>query len=270
MDQAQAGAIAKTMLDPNNYSSPMELVDDSAPPADPKPVEAAPSDPPADPAPKKEEAPVDPNPVDPPVDPAPETLYETPDGRKINAEALQKEWKENFLPEFTRKSQRLAELETNKGPDNKGAPEEPKWKKADYVPENIAEVIELAKAEAINEIRGQAEAEQSRVKAIHDGVESQLNEVRKIDLKLDENALFLHATKYGFSDLKAAHSNMMEMKRIAVDAEQRTIKNLKLRDADPIAGGSDGAVSPDDAYDPAAMGQFQSAQDFLAKLKGGK
>lgn len=245
----------------------MELVDDSAPPVDPKPADPAPSDPPADPAPK-EEVPVDPKPEDP-VDPAPEVLYDLPDGRKVNAEGLKKEY-ETLLPEFTRKSQRLASYEAGKDPDNKSVPDEPKWKKADYVPENIAEVIELAKAEAVNEIRGQAEAETARVKAIHDGVDAQLNEVRKLDPKLDENALFLHANKYGFQDLKAAFVNMTEMKKIAVDVEQRTIKNLKLREADPIAGGADGAVSPDDAYDPSAMSQFQSAQDFLAKIKGGK
>lgn len=38
-------------------------------------------------------------------------LYELPDGRKVPADQLSKEWKENFYPEFTRKSQRLSELE---------------------------------------------------------------------------------------------------------------------------------------------------------------
>jgi len=218
---------------------------------------------------------VDPKPEDPPadpkVDPKPEEqLFETPDGRKVTAAELQKEWKENFLPEFTRKSQRLADYESGKGPDNKGAPDEPKWKKADYVPENIAEVIEIAKAEAINELKTAAEAEEARVKAIHDAVENQLSEVKKLDPKLDENALFLHANKYGFSDLKAAYANMADMKKVVLDTEQKTIKNLKQRDSDAIAADSGGATSPDDAYDPAAMGQFQSAQDFLAKIKGGK
>jgi len=39
-----------------------------------------------------------------------EELFELPDGRKVTAEQLSKEWKENFYPEFTRRSQQLAEL----------------------------------------------------------------------------------------------------------------------------------------------------------------
>ena len=47
-----------------------------------------------------EEVPVDPEPEEVTTE---EVLYETPDGRKVTADVLQKEWKENFLPEFTRK-----------------------------------------------------------------------------------------------------------------------------------------------------------------------
>lgn len=36
-------------------------------------------------------------------------LFELPDGRKVDALTLSKEWKENFYPEFTRRSQSLAE-----------------------------------------------------------------------------------------------------------------------------------------------------------------
>lgn len=37
-------------------------------------------------------------------------LFELPDGRKVDASTLSKEWKENFYPEFTRRSQQLAEI----------------------------------------------------------------------------------------------------------------------------------------------------------------
>lgn len=40
-----------------------------------------------------------------------EELFEMPDGKKVNAATLAKEWKENFYPEYTRKSQRLSEYE---------------------------------------------------------------------------------------------------------------------------------------------------------------
>ena len=38
-------------------------------------------------------------------------LFELPDGRKVNAQDLSKEWKENFMPEFTKRSQRISQLE---------------------------------------------------------------------------------------------------------------------------------------------------------------
>jgi len=38
-------------------------------------------------------------------------LFELPDGRKVDSATLSKEWKENFYPEFTRRSQKLAEIE---------------------------------------------------------------------------------------------------------------------------------------------------------------
>jgi predicted NAD-dependent protein-ADP-ribosyltransferase YbiA (DUF1768 family) len=41
-------------------------------------------------------------------------LYELPDGRKVDSATLSKEWKENFYPEFTRRSQKLAEIERQK------------------------------------------------------------------------------------------------------------------------------------------------------------
>lgn len=40
-----------------------------------------------------------------------EELFELPDGRKVDKETLSKEWKENFYPEFTRRSQKLKEFE---------------------------------------------------------------------------------------------------------------------------------------------------------------
>ena len=38
-------------------------------------------------------------------------LFELPDGRKVDAKSLTREWKENFLPDYTKKAQRLAEID---------------------------------------------------------------------------------------------------------------------------------------------------------------
>ncbi len=249
----------------------MELVDSAAP--------AAPS--PDTPAPKTEEPPAPPAPDAAPEAPKNEApLFETPDGRKVTAEVLTKEWKENFLPEFTRKSQRLAEFESKK--DIPTPPkEQPKWKQADYTPETYAEVIELAKAEALAEMKAEAQrvadeaagksaAEIARAAEVKAAVEAELATIRTSDPKLVEKELFDHANKYGFTNLKAAHANMVDMRKAIVATEQRTVKNVKNREEDPIAGNPGGADAPDDGYDPEGMSQYQSANDFLAKLKGGK
>ena len=241
-----------------------DLVESGAP----APVETpAPETPPTPETPPKEETPANPTPENPPVDPAAPVLYETPDGRMVDAETLTKEWKENFLPEFTRKSQRLAELEGGKDLNNPPAKEEPAWKKPDYVPQSYAEVIEIAQAEALAKLKGEAEAETARVAAIHTEVDNQLNEVKKLDPKVDEEALFTHANKYGFRDLKTAYLNMTDMKNAVVTTEQRTVKNLKTREADPIAGAPGGEITEEDGYDPKSMGQFDSAAEYYAHLK---
>ena len=245
----------------------MELVDSSAPPAPAEETKVEPS--PEAPAetPEGESDPVDPTPD--PENPAAEEpkLYDLPDGRKVDAETLAREFRENFLPEFTRKSQALAEIERRKDLNNP-KDEGPAWKDPDYVPQNYAEVIELAKQEALREMQNASAAEQERIMAVQKEVDDQLTEIKSADPKLDENALFVHANKYGFRDLKAAHSNMADMKKALVDVEQRTVKNLKTREADPISTGPGREAPVDTGHDPSTLNKFEGAADYLAFIKG--
>lgn len=243
-----------------------DLVDSSVPAPV---VETPPADPvPSPEIPPKEETPVDPTPeIVPEVKADEPILYETPDGRMVDAATLQKEWKDNFLPDYTRKSQALAVIEREKGLNNPPAKEEPAWKKPDYVPASYAEVIEIAKAEAAQQIVEGQRAESDRISAIQTEVDGQLAEIKKTDPSLDENALFTHANKYGFRDLKTAHANMADMKKAVVDTEQRTVKNLKTREADPIAAIPGGEIPGETGYDPKEMSQFESATEYLAFLK---
>jgi len=261
-------------MDPERFESPMELVEEGAPtptetPADDKSKVAAPEETPA-PEAKPEETPKEETPAEVPVVEA--TLYDLPDGRKVDAETLQKEWKENFLPEFTRKSQELAAL---KGGDGKGditkVPDgeaKDKWKDPNYVPESYAEIVELATQEALRKIEQQKEAEVKRIQEIQTAVEGQITEVKKMDPAVDENALFLHANKYGFTDLKAAFLNMKDMKNIVVETEQRTAKNIKAREADPVSDAASGSVVTDEGYDPNEASQYSNAVEYLARVKG--
>jgi hypothetical protein len=232
---------------------------EATPEATPEAVPEATPSPEETPTPVEEETPTEVTPEEP-------MLYETPDGRQVTAEVLQKEWKENFLPEFTRKSQALADIEREKNINN--APEEvPEWQKDDYVPQNYAEIINIAEAKALQTIRDNAAAEIQKETDIKNAVEAELTEIKATDSKLDADALFQHANKYGFNNLKQAYSNMSDMKKTAVDTEQRTVKNIKDREVDPISTGPGGEVVDSNDYDPNEMSQYDGANDYLASLK---
>lgn len=233
----------------------------------PAPTPPAPTEPVA-PASEPANAPAAPEGTPPPEGGTPpaDQLFELPDGRKVDAATLQKEWKENFLPDYTRKSQKVAQFEAINNPPK---PEEqiPDWKKPDYVPKSIAEVIEIAKTQAIEQIANNAKAESEHVAAVAKEVDGQLEEIRKNDPKVDENALFLHANKYGFRDLRQAHANLQAIGAAALDAEQRTLKNLGRRAGDPVATQPGSAPAAGDAIDMRSLGGFRSAQEFLSRLK---
>jgi hypothetical protein len=229
-------------------------------PADPAPVvDPAPAPSPA-PEPKPDPAPA---PADPAV-PAPEAqLYELPDGRKVDAATLTKEWKDNFLPQFTKTTQELSVLKTPKSSQGDDIPE---WQKPDYVPGSYADLIRIAKDEAINELATAAQQEEAQVKAITASVDAKVLELKTKDPSLDENTLFVHANKYGFKDLDAAYTNMKAFGQVAKEAETRVTEGLKKRGADPVAGGS-GTITPDGAVDPRNTSTFRSATEFLASLR---
>lgn len=234
--------------------TPEEAPVEETPSPEATPEEAAPEA-----AVEEEEAPADAVPE--------EVLYETPDGRKVNAETLQKEWKENFLPDYTRKSQALAEIEREKNINNPPKDEKP-WEKPDYVPKDYAEVIEIAKAEAVADMQKSAQEKVAHEQAIKTQVEEELSGLKAKDPKLDENSLFQHANKYGFQSLTTAYQNMSDMKQTALNVEQRTVKNIKEREADPISTTPGGEVAESTGYDPGEMSQYDGAAEYLAHVKG--
>ena len=191
------------------------------------------------------------------VEPEEKDLYELPDGRKVDAETLQSEWKENFAPEFTRRSQELAELKRNK--DLPEAPKSP-YADPDYVPESYEEILKVAEQRALDAIEAKETERLTQQKASEDAVVAQLDEVKKLDPQVDENKLFLHANKYGFRDLKQAHQNMRDMSNVVKTVQKNTAVNIAKR-VDPVsvAPGSPTGSRPD----PSA---FASAQEYLRSL----
>lgn len=225
-----------------------------------------------DQAPAGDPATPTPNPVAPvagdgtpaPAAPEPE-LYELPDGRKVDAATLSREWKENFLPEFTRKSQALAERGAHAPGAKEVTPDQPPWMKDDWQPGSYAEIVKLAKEAAITELRQGAEQEAAQARAVAEEVDKQITDLKAKDPQLDENALFNHALKYGFRDLNAAHSNMIAFRDVARETEERVTKGQTRKD--PIAAGGGTPPSSGGALEPGAHSNFRSANEFLRSLK---
>lgn len=236
----------------------------------PNPEEQPKEEPKTDPTPV-EEKPTEVPPEQPKVE---EELFETPDGRKVNKEEFQKLWKEHFYPDYTRKSQRLAELEKGSGKEINTPPEkkfDAPWKDPTYVPETYAEIVEFAKAEALRELQSAAQKETEQQKALEKMVQDEISELKKLDPNLDTEALFSHATKYGFTDLRKAHLNMAEFNRMKLDIEQSVVKNIKKREEVPVNAKPTPPAPPEnpDVLEISPR-RFSSAQEHLAFIKGNK
>jgi len=193
---------------------------------------------------------------EPEANPEPEELYELPDGRKVDAETLTKEWKENFLPEFTRKSQELAKVTA----PNDQKPASP-YADPNYVPQTYEEIIKAAEERALQTLEQREQERIAQHRAVEEAVLSQLSEVKKLEPTLNENKLFEHANKYGFKDLQLAYQNMRDMREQAKAIQQETAKNIAKR-ADPVSvtpGATGAKLNPDD---------FGSAIEYLRALKG--
>lgn len=223
---------------------------------------------------KKEEVAVDPKPTETPGTETPkeENLMELPDGRKVTPQEFQKQWKEHFYPEFTRKSQKLAEYEKGNpqkpGVNNPKDEGEPSWKDPNYEPKTYAEIIEIATKEAEERIYQKQEAAQKARAEFEQRVDSELAEIKKLDPNLDEVKLFAHANKYGFQDLKTAYLNYADTQKLLSLHEEKIVKNINKRDA-PVSGKSNPKpVVSDDGIDRSSIGGFASATDYLNSIKG--
>lgn len=195
-------------------------------------------------------------PVETPVVPEVE-LYELPDGRKVDAVTLQSEWKENFYPEFTRRSQELAELKKGTLPETRTPS---KFEDPEYTPQSYAEIIQAAKEAALNELAEKEAARIAQHEAVENAVVQQLAEVKKLDAGVNENQLFLHASKYGFRDLSLAYQNMKDMASVMKSVQKTTAENIQKRN-DPVSVVPGGSVGT--RPDPSAFG---SAIEYMRSL----
>ncbi len=184
-------------------------------------------------------------------------LYKLPDGREVEASVVVEEYK-NLLTDYTKKSQALAQKDTNITPKETNANP---YADPEYIPQSYAEIIEFAKEAALKELADRDTQRVEAEKAIETEVATQLEEIKKLDPSLNENALFLHATKYGFRDLKVAHANMKDMSEAIKKTQTTTAQNIAKRN-DPVSttSGSPTGTKPDRA-------NFTNAADYLRSLK---
>lgn len=195
-------------------------------------------------------------PKEEPVQPTEPELFELPDGRKVEAGEVVEEYK-SLLADYTRKSQALAAKDKLPDETPKSPTDNPEWQ-----PQSYAELLKVAEERAIKAIEAKEQAKIDERQAIENQVVQQLETIKKTDPNLNENALFAHATKYGFRDLTVAYQNMKDMAQIVKTAQENAVKNITKRQ-DPVSntkGGAPTGGSPDPA-------NFGSAVDYLRSLK---
>ncbi len=191
-------------------------------------------------------------------------LYELPDGRKVDGVTLAREFKENFLPDYTKKSQALAEIERN---NINNTPEEKPYQKPGWTPKDWPEVIQIAKQEIKGDLEQQEKQRVEQRKALEDSIVNEITELKKADPTLNENTLFLHANeyreKYGvvFPSLKAAYAHMQDVHKLTKNVQETTAKNIAKR-ADPVSTTNPGGPTGN-RPDPS---NFGSAVEYLRSL----
>ncbi len=205
-------------------------------------------------------SPTPPAPDAPPSTPTEPELFELPDGRKVDAGTVVTEYK-NLLTDYTKKSQELASKTTP--PADPNITTKPAHPAADpnWQPQTYAEIIEAAKLAVTADMEArEAKAVEER-RAVENAVSTQLTELKTADPNLNENALFQHALKYGFRDLKVAYQNMSDMSKLAKDVKVATAKDIQKR-GDPVSAspGATGASVP--------SSNFGSAVEFLRSIGG--
>jgi len=207
-----------------------------------------------------EEAPVEETPegTTPNVD---AELFELPDGRKVDAATLSQEWKENFMPEFTRRSQDLAIFRQGQQQQSPEQVQTDQLNDPDYIPPTYGELASQIEQRILQGMQSRQQAEHDARQALEDNAVAQLTEVRTTDPTVNEGRLLQHAMKYQFTDLRLAHASMRDTDA-AVKAAMTHTKDNGMGRVDPVSTRPGAAAG--NALNPDA---FASSVDYLRALK---
>ncbi len=193
-----------------------------------------------------------------PVAPTEPELLELPDGRKVEPRVVVEEYK-SLLTDYTKKSQELA-LAKKGDIINNNEPSQNPYADPEYVPQSYEEILRVAEERAIKAIEAKELAKIEEQQAIENQVVSQLEEVKKLDPNVNENALFIHANKYGFRDLSVAYQNMKDMNQIVKSVQKTTADNIAKRN-DPVS------ITPGATGQRPDPSQFSNAVEYMRSLK---
>lgn len=203
----------------------------------------------------------------PPTTPVEVPQYELPDGTKADAETLARAWKENFMPEFTRKSQELAALKS-KISTPKEEPSTPTTNPLDnpeWQPGNYNELSQAIEQKVWNQILESASAEDRQRSERDAYIQREIDEIKTVDKDVDVNRVMAHAAKYAFSSLIPAYQNMRAIEDASRLAEERVLKNIQARSNTPV--GTPTAGSPAMTFPPDVKTGLEKARYILRNQK---
>lgn len=197
---------------------------------------------------------------EPPAEPSQPAMYELPDGRKVTPDELYKEHTENLLPEFTRRSQKLSELEGKTQTDHSQPEKQNPYADPNYIPQTYEEIIAAAEERVLAGIEARERSAIETRQAVETQVAGEIEAIKAIDPNVNTDQLFAHAVKYGFSNLKAAHQNMKDMSSLVEKTQKATVQNVAKR-TDPVS-----KTNQPSGTKPHPS-QFSSAGDYLNAIK---
>jgi len=200
-------------------------------------------------------------------------MFDLPDGKKVDAEGLAKAWRDNFMPEFTRRSQELAALKSKtqiESPIPKKDDAEIPWKNPDWEPKTYQELADTIMAQSERKVWQQildestkAERETKEREAF---ISQEIEQIKTLDPKVNINAVMAHASKYAFSSLIPAFQNLKALEDAEKRVEERVLKNLKIRAGEPV-GTSGSEADQNTAFPAGVQTGYEKAKWILRNQK---
>jgi len=176
-------------------------------------------------------------------------LVELPDGRKVTPETAVEEYKK-LQADYTRKTQRISELEKQNSTDDAKA-----WEKEGYEPKDWGEVMENATQEAIRRIESKGFEKTESERVANEQLESEIAGIRQYDKDFDSDAVLKFANKrtedlgIKYPSFTVAYKDYKSLEKHEKLVEKRIATNKQKRVDDPtsISSGSGGGKIVNDA-----------------------